>query len=363
MKTLFRLFRSILHDDFQQQLAYVKMELCLVQKKTSGKEIGQRLGILEQLIAECIEKSRNLSYQINPPALYRNGLLTALNVLVKQIEDKHGLRVEVRTQPSAEPDSLTLASILYRAARELLFNVAKHAGVDSAVMDVRSKNGMIHIQVEDSGNGFDYDTVWSSQGTGAGFGLYSIEDRVTFFGGSMKIKTAPGKGCCVVLTVPKDVSRKTARSAPPPEETVKQESMGVEPAEDTQSFDDRGQIRILLADDHELMREALAKLLQGCKELTIVGQAIDGREVIQLAAQLKPHVILMDVTMPKLDGIEATAQITRDQPDIRIIGLSMHSDADTRKKMLHAGASAYLTKTGSPDTLVETIRRVHYGTK
>jgi DNA-binding NarL/FixJ family response regulator len=69
----------------------------------------------------------------------------------------------------------------------------------------------------------------------------------------------------------------------------------------------------------------------------------------------------MDVTMPGLDGFEATAQISRAYPDIRIIGLSMHNDADTRQKMLNAGASAYLTKTGSPDALIGTIRRLHHG--
>jgi len=358
-----RYIASILHDDFQQQLAYVKMEISIILKKYADKEVGQKLGLLKQLIGECIEKSRNLSYEINPPALHRNGLSAALEVLAKDMKDKHGLWVKLRTQPGAEPDSLTLASILFRAARELLINVVKHAGVDSAVMDVYSKNGMIYFRIEDFGNGFDYDTVRSSQGRGGGFGLYSIEDRINFVGGSMKFKTATGKGCCVVLTVPKDVPRKTSRPAPSPDVTAKQELMKIEPTEPIQPFDDGEQIRILLADDHQLMREALAKLLQGCKGLTIVGQAIDGREVVQLATQLKPHVILMDVAMPELDCFEATAQITRDLPDIRIIGLSMHNDADTRQKMFDAGASAYLTKTGSPDILVETIRQVHHGNK
>ena len=175
----------------------------------------------------------------------------------------------------------------------------------------------------------------------------------------MEVETLPGKGCHVVLTVPQDVSPKAAGTAPPPEETVNAELMQAAPAAPVQPVDDSGHIRILLADDHQMMREALAKLLQGYIGLAIVGQAVNGREVIQLAAELTPHVILMDVSMPELDGFEATAQISRLQPDIRIIGLSMHNDAHTRQKMLDAGASAYLTKTGSPDTLVETIRRLH----
>jgi PleD family two-component response regulator len=106
---------------------------------------------------------------------------------------------------------------------------------------------------------------------------------MTFLGGSMNIETSSGNGCRVMLTVPKNVSPRTVSPEAPFEDTVKQEIMGGVPAEPIQPFDDREQIRILLADDHKLIREALAKFLQGCKGLTIVGQAIDGREAVQLA--------------------------------------------------------------------------------
>jgi CheY-like chemotaxis protein len=105
------------------------------------------------------------------------------------------------------------------------------------------------------------------------------------------------------------------------------------------------------------------RMLQGRKDLKIVGQAVNGREAVQLAAKLKPDVILMDVTMPEIDGFEATAQITRDNPDLHIIGLSMHNDPDTRQKMFDVGASAYLTKTDAPNTVVETILKLYHGTK
>lgn len=354
-----RQIASILHDDFQQQLAYIKMELDLVRKKAE-KTVEQRLGLLAQLTGECIEKSRNLSYELNPPALHRSGLLAALALLAEEMERKQGLMVTFRKQTGAEPTSLSLASILYRSARELLLNVVKHAGVESALMDVRSKNGLICLKIEDCGNGFDFDAVRAGQGSETGFGLYNIEDRMTSLGGSMKVKTKPGKGCCVLLTVPKDVSlKKTVTEAP--FEGIVQESVRDVPVEPIYPVVDGEQIRVLLADDHKLMREALAKLLQGRKELTIVGQAINGLEAVQLAAKLKPHVILMDVTMPELNGFEATAQITRDNPDIRIIGLSMHNDDNTRQKMFNAGASAYLTKTDSPDVLIGTILRMYHG--
>ena len=205
---------SILHDDFQQQLAYIKIEIGLMAKDNVGREAGKKLSFIEQLIGECIEKSRSLSYEINPPALNRNGLSAALDVLSQDMEDKHDLLVNLRIQPDVEPDSITVASILYRSAKELLFNVVKHSGVKSALMEVRCQNGMIDIRIEDFGKGFDYNATRSSQGRGAGFGLYQIEDRITFLGGALNIKTSPGKGCCAVLSVPKDVSRKTDVYAP-----------------------------------------------------------------------------------------------------------------------------------------------------
>ncbi|MGD8847734.1 MAG: PAS domain S-box protein, partial [Desulfobacteraceae bacterium] len=199
-----RYIASILHDDFQQQLAYIKMELSLIGKKAEGK-VGQRLALLERLIGECIEKSRNLSYELNPPVLHRSGLLAALDVLANSMGKNQGLAIDVRAHPNAEPASPSLASILYRSVKELLNNVAKHAGVDSATVDIRCDNGLICITVEDGGKGFYFDAIRDGQGSGSGFGLYNIEDRMTSLGGSMNIRTEPGKGCCVTLAVPKGV--------------------------------------------------------------------------------------------------------------------------------------------------------------
>jgi DNA-binding NarL/FixJ family response regulator len=117
-------------------------------------------------------------------------------------------------------------------------------------------------------------------------------------------------------------------------------------------------IRVLLADDHELVRYALRTVLEAEGDIDIVGEAHNGREAVRLAAERKPDVILMDVSMPEVSGIEATDIIHKTAPDIRIIGLSMHQNAAMRQKMLDAGACAYLTKGGSSEELIETVRRV-----
>jgi signal transduction histidine kinase len=205
---------SILHDDFQQELAYIKLELAILQNKADLKAIQQRLEFLVPIIDECIEKSRNLSYEINPSALLQSGLIVALRELAQNMKIRFDLNVTIYAQHNAEPHSIVLASILFRSIRELLFNVIKHACVNSAIMDIRGKNGMIHIRIKDFGKGFVYDPARPRLSREAGFGLWNIEDRITFLGGHMKIKTAPGKGCDIELTVPKDVSRKDSIPEP-----------------------------------------------------------------------------------------------------------------------------------------------------
>lgn len=122
-----------------------------------------------------------------------------------------------------------------------------------------------------------------------------------------------------------------------------------------------GPIHILLADDHPMMRRALVAFLETQEDLKVVGQAANGRQAVQLAKDLKPHVVLMDVSMPEMNGLDATVYIRNDFPDTRVIGLSSHNDSQIEKTMLNAGASEYITKSDIYDKLVDAIHRVHQG--
>jgi DNA-binding NarL/FixJ family response regulator len=129
----------------------------------------------------------------------------------------------------------------------------------------------------------------------------------------------------------------------------------------TVAFNKSGPIQILLADDHSLMRRALVDLLHGQKDLRVVAQASTGREAVKKATECKPHVVLMDVSMPDMNGIDATAQIRNKLPDTRIIGLSLNNDSYTRGKMFNAGANAYLDKAELFDKLVHIIKTISSG--
>jgi len=120
-------------------------------------------------------------------------------------------------------------------------------------------------------------------------------------------------------------------------------------------------IRILLADDHTMVREGLRMILEAQPDMAVVGEAADGREAVRLTSQLNPDVVIMDIAMPELNGIEATRNITEQGSDARIIILSMHLSSEFVARSLHAGALGYLLKASASLELINAIHAVMQG--
>ncbi len=120
-------------------------------------------------------------------------------------------------------------------------------------------------------------------------------------------------------------------------------------------------IRILLADDHKITRQGLRSLLDENDDIEVLAEAENGRDAVELARKLNPDVIIMDVSMPDLNGVEATRQIIQDNHDVRVIALSMHSDTLFVSEMLKSGASGYLLKDCAFQELEQAIRTVMDG--
>jgi len=116
--------------------------------------------------------------------------------------------------------------------------------------------------------------------------------------------------------------------------------------------------RILLADDHQIVREGLHSLLAQHDDMEVVGEARDGRSAVEMAKELSPDVVIMDVGMPHLNGIEATRQILNREPGAKVVALSMHADRRFMGEMLKAGAKGYLLKDGAFEELATAIRSV-----
>ena len=120
-------------------------------------------------------------------------------------------------------------------------------------------------------------------------------------------------------------------------------------------------IRVLMVDDHSIVREGIEALLSEIEDIELVGQAKSGAQGIALAVELQPDVVLMDLVMPGMDGVETTGQITADHPDIRVLVLTSFITADKVFPAIKAGASGYLLKDTTSAELVEAIRQVHRG--
>jgi DNA-binding NarL/FixJ family response regulator len=120
-------------------------------------------------------------------------------------------------------------------------------------------------------------------------------------------------------------------------------------------------IRVLLADDHQLVRSGLRALLEALPDVEVVAETGDGREAVELVAKHRPDVALMDIAMPGLSGLEATARIQASSPSTRVVILSMHSGAEFVAEALHAGASGYLLKSCTPGELALALAAVARG--
>jgi two-component system response regulator NreC len=117
-------------------------------------------------------------------------------------------------------------------------------------------------------------------------------------------------------------------------------------------------IKVILADDHQIVRQGLRSLLSSEPDIEVVGEADNGRTVVKLVQELAPHVVIMDISMPDLNGIEATRQILGEVPGVKVIALSMHSDSLFVLNMFKAGASGYLLKDCALEELVKAVRTV-----
>lgn len=199
----------LLHDGLQQLLTAMAMRIELLRPKL-GDEHEEDWTTLRQLVDESVAAARTLSVELSPSVLRDAGLMPALNWLTARFHEQHALKVELRVDEAAEPTDASVRNFLFRAARELLFNVVKHADCDVAELTVERRDGMIRLEVADQGKG-----CTTLQSNGTGLGLFSIVQRARHLGGWSSITTAGGQGCRVELVVPMQVTTDDAAATEP----------------------------------------------------------------------------------------------------------------------------------------------------
>jgi PAS domain S-box-containing protein len=342
-----RRLAGVLHDHFQQLVSAAKLKAGMIRRKLGDADSITTVRQLENLLSDAIEASRTLATELSPPVLYDAGLHPALEWLARRMEQDHHLTVHLTMVEDAEPDNDQIRTILFECLRELLFNVIKHAGTKEAWVEVGMRDeGLLKAAVSDNGKGFDPAVVAGTRKLDGTFGLFSIRERLSAIGGLAKIQSSLGQGTRVEFTIPTISAGMINGSTETPTASTQLESSKLP----------NDKVRVLVADDHKLFREGLISLISQEPYVQIVGQAADGEEAVRLARELKPQIMLVDVSMPKLNGIQVATCITSELPGTQIIGLSMHEFDDMAEAMRKAGAAAYCPKSGPSEQLLAELR-------
>jgi len=336
----------VLHDNLQQTLAAAKFQLAAVRSSIRDKSVLNSVGLVDGYLNQSIELLRTLTSELYLAVLQEVGLGPALEWLARQMKTKHGLNVNTFITAKVEQDDQRMVVFLFEAARELLLNVLQHSGVSSADITLeRLEDGQVHLTVSDGGSGFDPATLSESRSPDTALGLINIRERLEYIGGELNIESAPGCGTRVSLTA--KIPERFKDSGEQEHEAIA--------GEQPERVHDK--TWVLLVDDHSIVRQGIKDVLAQEADIEVIAEASNGEQAVELAHQCTPDVIIMDINLPVMNGLEATRRISEQLPDVQIIGLSMFSQADQADAMFEAGAVDYVTKDGPLEELLAAIRR------
>jgi two-component system, chemotaxis family, CheB/CheR fusion protein len=347
-----------MHDGLAQWLVICCLNLGRMRQFDLSPKASQIIKETEELLDRALDYSRNLMTELSPPVLQEHGFPAALAWLGGQMQH-HGLTVTVEVGTvdySSLPDDC--AVLLFQSVRELLMNALKHAESKEVAIRLFESDGDLCIEVRDEGAGFDL--AVSAPSMSSKFGLLSIRERMKALGGRFDLKSSPGAGTTATLVLPLAGSAET--NVPSAEKSGEVMSRLPSPSHHsglrTQDLglQQNTKIRVLLVDDHAMVRQGLRVVLESYPDVEVVGEAWNGEEAVACVERLQPTIVVMDINMPKMNGIKATAQITSRFPGIIVIGLSVQAGGENEVAMKNAGAAMLLTKESAVDELYRAIR-------
>ncbi len=364
-----------LHDYLAQLLVLMRMKIRQAAPRVPDDKATSLLKEADQAITDSLNYTRSLVAELAPPALQEFGLVEGFGWLAEQMKT-HGLTVSIEgcLQRIMLPDDQ--AVLVFQSVRELLFNVLKHAGTGEAEIAVKAdEEGELTVTISDRGLGFDLADLSDRSEERKRFGLFSVRERMEAMGGRLVIESQPQQGTRAQLIVPywpsaakttdmeigilkEELSKVGGISRKESKETNRSGPHALHSEFNSQNAESPPRarpLRIVLADDHAMVRQGLRGILEAYQDVTVVGEAADGEEAVELARLLVPDVIVMDVNMAKMDGIEATRRIRAQWPAVLIVGLSFSNPSQVEPLLLQAGASCYVSKDAAGDRLYEAI--------
>lgn len=336
-----------LHDKPAQLLTAARLSLEAAAREAGETRVAPSLRKVESIIFEATRATRRLMTDLSGPrVLEHDDLVVTIQWVVDKMRE-NGLAVELSSNESRIPLDRDLLTLLFQAVRELLLNVLKHADVPEAFIHIHRSDERVEIEVIDHGRGFEPQNTVEAPGPSNGFGLLNLHERLRWLGGKLDIHAAPGRGTRVKILLPLKPD-----AVIPPEEPAAASTAKRQKREGTEAE----KIAVLLVDDHRMVREGFRSLIEERPGICVVGEAGDGMEALKNARDLQPDVVIMDINMPRMNGLEATRRLLEEMPHVTVIGLSLHGHDDMAEAIKKAGAAAYVSKEQACETLCDVIR-------
>ncbi len=323
-----------LHDDVGQALTALKIQLESVARAGGEAAARSRVDECVDTVQHTLERVRQLSLSLRPPQLDDLGLAAAVRSHLDRQARVAGLQAHFETEDAPQELAPDTETACFRVAQEAINNVLRHARARNLWVRLFTAGGRLAISVRDDGKRL-------RPRLGARALGQRLEPRPDRHGGAHGAR------------------RRLVRAA-----------LGARPGHDParhlpggggQQGARGGMIRVLLADDHALVRAGIHSLLQGMREVQVVGEASSGEEAVELADRERPDVVLMDIAMKGITGLEAAAQMRERYPEVRVVILSMHAGEEYVLQALRAGAVGYLLKDAATGELELALRSVMRG--
>ncbi|MNH94376.1 Transcriptional regulatory protein DegU [compost metagenome] len=313
-----------LHDTMGHSFTSIIMGLETLRSEVNTSKGEHKVDSLLKLTRNSLEEVRQYLHHVGSPPDTLT-LIQSLRKLVEEFQTLSKVTVRIRTFGEEYSVSKQAKMTLYRCLQESLTNAVKHGQASEIVMSLHYEDQQIRLEVQDNGLG--------TADLQADFGVTAMKERASNLQGQVYLYSKPGEGTVVTCSLPRLVEL--------------QEEL----------------VRLLLVDDQPYIRDSLRIILEREKDFEIVGMAEDGVRALDICEQIRPHLVLMDLNMPNMDGMEATRQIKQKWPDVRVLILTTFQETDKAIEALRNGADGYLLKSTEPQELFETIRLVHRGVK
>ena len=329
-----------LHDSTAQTLNGLVLNLAYLQSQVrkegdpnnGPKMLAESISLAEQAATEI----RNLSHLLYPPALDQMGLMTAIQWHASRTSEVTGIAItlDIPSEIPRLPREIEVA--LFRVFQESLENVRRHSG--SQVADVRlTLNGDgVLLEVKDQGRGMPSEPA-HAESTGVGLGVAGMRERLRQLDGRLEIESGD-QGTTVKARVSLANGKTSAKQGRA-----------------------SSALRVLIVDDSAAVRGGVRALLAGDPHLEFVGDAANGREAVTRAIELQPDIVLLDLAMPEMDGLEAARKIGAVTPQIRILAFSQDDSAQMAEAARKAGALGYVLKSDAAQDLVPAVKAVSEG--